>query len=375
MKNLTSPFILAFLLLLIGCTQENHTPENNNQYRLSGQVSGFEDSTMIYASASNEAIDSAMILNGQFVMEGELDYPTAIFLRTIEPSAYTTLWLEAGDLFLEGAADNFFNATVRGSSISEMEQQLQEKIDPIEALTDSLTNILMAHSMGRLELSEEERSKAIQEYQASEQEYMTVTQDFIKAHPDSYVSLRSLDVYKTTWGKAVTEALFAPIPDELKESPYGKNIQEYLDLAVSVEVGDAYSDFSMTSHTGEEVQLSDIKDKYVLLEFWASWCGPCRAENPQLVETYNLFKDKGFEILGVSLDLDQASWLAAIEKDGLPWPNVSDLKGDQNEAALMYGVSAIPDNFLIDPEGKIVERNLRGEDLREQLEEMFSVKN
>jgi len=127
----------------------------------------------------------------------------------------------------------------------------------------------------------------------------------------------------------------------------------------------------MEDENGKLKKLSDIKGKTVLLEFWASWCGPCRRENPNLVKTYENFSSKGFEIFAVSLDVDKDSWQKAIAKDGLNWKHVNDLKGQSNEASLIYGVSGIPDNFLISANGEIIGRNLRGESLNQKLKEIL----
>jgi len=130
-------------------------------------------------------------------------------------------------------------------------------------------------------------------------------------------------------------------------------------------------EISLNTPDGDVLKLSDLKGKYVLVDFWASWCKPCRRENPNVVKAYNKYKDKGFEILGVSLDRDRARWLQAIEADGLTWKHVSDLKYFQCEAAVTYGVSAIPFTVLVDREGKIIAQNLRGPSLERKLEELF----
>ena len=121
----------------------------------------------------------------------------------------------------------------------------------------------------------------------------------------------------------------------------------------------------------QQLDLSDLQGQAVYVDFWASWCGPCRKSNPELISVYEEYKDQGFAILGVSLDQDRNNWIKAIEKDQLPWENVSDLKGSENEASLIYNVNAIPDNVLIDENGIIVARTLRGEDLKKKLEEVF----
>jgi thiol-disulfide isomerase/thioredoxin len=132
-------------------------------------------------------------------------------------------------------------------------------------------------------------------------------------------------------------------------------------------------DFTQTDPDGKPVKLSDFRGKYLLLDFWASWCGPCRAENPNVVKAYNQYKDKNFTILSVSLDKEDAreAWLAAIKKDGMPWNHVSDLKYWKNEASVLYTIQAIPDNFLLSPEGKIIARGLRGEALAAKLAELL----
>lgn len=148
-------------------------------------------------------------------------------------------------------------------------------------------------------------------------------------------------------------------------------IESQLKMSASFIVGMEAPDFTMNTPDGQSLALSHFKGKILLVDFWASWCGPCRRENPHVVEAYNKYHGKGFEVLGVSLDRTREPWLAAIEKDGLIWHHVSDLKGWQNEAAQLYGVSSIPHTVLLDREGKIIARNLRGQMLDDKLKEIF----
>ena len=150
------------------------------------------------------------------------------------------------------------------------------------------------------------------------------------------------------------------------------DLQKTIEKTKAFTIGGEAPDFSQPSPEGEEIRLSDFRGKWVLVDFWASWCGPCRKENPNVVAMYNKYKDKGFEILGVSLDKTKDRWVNAIAKDKLTWPQISDLKGWRNEVAQLYGVRSIPHTILLDQEGKIVARNLRGRSLEEKLEEIFS---
>ena len=174
--------------------------------------------------------------------------------------------------------------------------------------------------------------------------------------------------------KANNFAVFAQhFIDEFKDSQpeAAADLQKQVDQMKSLLVGGTAPDFSQKTPEGEELKLSDLKGKVVLLDFWASWCGPCRRENPNVVRVYNKYKDKGFDILGVSLDKTKDRWLKAIEDDGLTWHHVSDLKGWQNKVAQAYGVSSIPHTVLLDEEGKIIATKLRAHTLEAKLREIF----
>ena len=157
----------------------------------------------------------------------------------------------------------------------------------------------------------------------------------------------------------------------MKSSALAKRLTAKLESVKNTSVGGAALDFTQNDLNGQPVQLSSFKGKYVLLDFWASWCKPCREENPSVLKAYNQFKDKNFTVLGVSLDAEDTEWKKAVKEDGMPWTQLSDLKGGENEAARMYGIEAIPANFLISPEGIIIAKDLRGEDLIKKLEEVI----
>lgn len=205
----------------------------------------------------------------------------------------------------------------------------------------------------------------------SKKERLEKAMDFVVENPNSIHSAYILSAYSTTWGKKKSKELFLNLSKENRNSEYGENISKYIEINKSTEIGDSYVDFEMENTKGVKRKLSEFKGKLVLLEFQASNCAPCRQENPNLIKTYEKYKPKGFELFAVSQDINKKSWMKAIEKDKLPWIQVSDLKGQSTLASLIYGINGIPDNFLIDKNGIIIGRNLRGEKLNEKLAEIL----
>lgn len=167
------------------------------------------------------------------------------------------------------------------------------------------------------------------------------------------------------------EKMYNSFSDDVKKGKFGKLANSLITTAKGTSIGYPAMDFTQNDADGKPISLSSFKGKYVLVDFWASWCGPCRAENPNVVKAYNEFKDKGFTILGVSFDSKKENWLKAVEKDKLTWTQVSDLGGWNNAVGKMYGIRSIPQNILIDKEGKIIAKNLRGEDLAAKLAEVL----
>jgi peroxiredoxin len=315
--------------------------KSSAEFSLTGKTRGIENGTMIYLdnadSQTIDLIDSTKVENNSFVFNTELpNSPLHVVLRTNNDSHYRFLWLENKSMTFDASQNDFENAIVTGSKVENSAQSLRKELENLS--------------------EENQRKKEI---------------EFIKKHPNSIVSAETLSTYLTTFGKNETKELFDLFSEENKLSKYGKIISSYLELKEQAEIGGQFIDFEMVDKNGELKKLSDLKGKIIFLDFWASWCAPCRKENPNLVKTYEKFKPKGFEIFAVSLDENKENWIKAIEKDKLNWYHVNDLKGNGNKASLIYGVEGIPDSFLIDQNGIIVARDLRGKELDKKLTELM----
>jgi len=248
---------------------------------------------------------------------------------------------------------------------------LQSQIKPVE---DKLNAILKEYQQAAPAKKNTPAYQAEIEkrYSSAVNEMTLLLRSFISKHPNSYISLLVLnDLTNPNSGIEVSSLtnLYKSLSESLKKTELGQTLGNRILTTSRTAIGTVAPDFTQNDPDGKPVKLSDFRGKYVLIDFWASWCGPCRKENPNVVRAYAQFKDKNFEILGVSLDNPNAknAWLNAIEKDNLTWKQVSDLQGWGNQAARLYGVEGIPQNFLIDPKGVIIAKNLRGEELIKTL--------
>ncbi len=311
-------------------------------FSLSGTTNSMQDDTVLFLDiGDHNLLDSTIVSDNTFEFKTELpESPVRGVLRTKDFSHYRFIWLEDEPMVFDANNTDFRNAKITGSESESLSQKLNE-----------LTKDIEPHS----------------------REQREIEQKFINDHPKSIVSANILAIYATTWGKEITQTLFQKLSEDNKNSKYGQKISTYIKLNKEPKIGERFADFEMTNPNGDIKKLSDNLGKLTLLEFWASWCGPCRKENPNLVKTYEKFSPEGFKIFAVSIDQDKKSWLKAIEKDHLIWQHVSDLNGDDNTAGLIYGVNGIPDNFLIDENGLIIGRNLRGEALDKKIEEIIKI--
>ncbi|MBL4677962.1 MAG: AhpC/TSA family protein [Mucilaginibacter sp.] len=384
MKKLLFP-ILALLPAL-------SFAQSAKDFSIKGKVANANANTkiyLVYAIGSNNVTDSSTVVNGDFSFKGAVADPVTatLFLdrKNLGFSKYVDVnfpdgkpsttadglafFLEQGNMNV-AIKDSANKADITGSQLNDDNKALKAQL---QTLTDK-AKALSAEAQKAT--SEQQRSPAFQntmqgKYKALQVEQKDILKNFVSSHPDSYISLLALSSYG---GPAPDvnelEPLFNTLSDNLKKSDGGRAMKAGLDGLKVTAIGSLAPDFTQNDVNGKPVSLSSFRGKYVLVDFWASWCGPCRQENPNVVKLFNKYKGKNFTILGVSLDKNtgKEAWLAAIKNDGLTWTQVSDLQFWNNLAAKLYNIQSIPANFLIDPQGKIVAKNLRGDDLDTALE-------
>ena len=339
-KNITTAMAMLPLLAIA----------QSNTYTLQGKFKSAAVAGKVYVQYYKQGVtkrDSASVEHGVFEFKGPSDGPQQIYMTFVSKDApkdkrmrnrdSRSMYLDRG-VILINITDSIKTAVIGGSAINTDHQKYEAVLKTKEGQDALLTT-------------------------------------FVKQNPDSYFSLLALlKLAGAYFDAAKVEPLFKGLSAGNRNSKEGQAFAASIAASKATVAGKVAPDFTHNDTNGKPVKLSDFKGKYVLLDFWASWCGPCRAENPKVLKAYNAFKDKNFTVLGVSVDRaeDRDKWLKAIKDDGMPWTQLNDADHtDLNGAGSLYAIKAIPSNFLIDPNGKIIAKNLRGEALEKKLEEVI----
>ena len=316
------------------------------------------------------------VQNGKFVINGDISEPGPAFLSLAEdlkpkdPSEFKQFVLDKGNITIV-VKDKLSTASISGSKANDDVLSYTAGQSPYMAKLTALNEAAERQSQLGVPLD-----SIIKMYHPSlkeaGRELIAYQKNYIAKNPSAFISALLLpEVSRASYDFFEADSSFSKLDANVRLSPTGKAISEYINSEKKTSVGAIAPEFTSADTTGKMLALSSLKGKYVLLDFWAAWCGPCRQENPNVVRAFQKFKDKGFTVLGVSLDRDRKDWLKGVRDDKLTWTHVSELKHFESPTAVLYGVVSIPRNFLLDPKGKIIARDLRGPDLQEKLEEIF----
>ena len=338
----------------------------SGNFRIKGTLKGMPDKTEIILQNEElnpEPIGTANSTGESFELKGEIKEPGLYKLSAKGSQQPLFIFLDPSDITIEGDFKSIQTSKISGSQTTFDFFQFNSSFSP---MIQKLSSIAQQINQGT---KDESVRKNYEQLVADANKY---ADEFIKSHSNSPVSpFVVLVMMQLSEDPMVMENRLAMISAQAKENYYGKMAAKLAADAKFGAVGTIAPDFTQKDVSGKDVKLSSFKGKYVLLDFWASWCGPCRQENPNVVNAFNNYKDKNFTVLGVSLDRARDPWLKAIQDDKLNWTQLSDLKFWNNEVAVQYKIQSIPQNYLIDPDGKIIGKNLRGEQLKMKLEAIF----
>jgi len=370
MKNIV--FIILLSIALFSC--QNNEKKGGHNFSIKGNIKGLADGKKILLFARNydngqaDSLTATVSKNGAFVLEGNIPNADIYYMGIEGKEGAIELVLEQKEMTLSGDINDLKAIQLKGSKGQDDFVALGEQVQAVYA-TEKII-------YPQLEKAQENEDKKAVDSLGKELESIylkagEVVKKYAIDHPTAlavpYMILNTI----FDLDAAEYQPIFNKFSDEVKNTQAGKILKDKLIVLSKTAVGNMAVDIQGLDPDGKNISLMEIKGKVTLIDFWASWCGPCRKENPNVVKMYNKYHAKGFEILSVSLDEKAESWKAAIMKDGLIWHHVSDLKGWKSDYATAYGIQAIPQTILLDSEGKIIGRNVMGEELDNMLMELL----
>lgn len=364
--------------MLMSCNKKSE-----NEYTITGTVDGIENGKMVFLEKNDEmglkAIDTVKVKDGKFKFVGNATEPKSHFIQVESIKGKVHFILENGDINVIVYKDSTFASKVSGTynndqlvEFNSVGKKIQEKMMAFQNQNQAvMQNAQQQNDTVTI-------NKLRKEFGVFQKELQTQAETYMATHPKSYITLLLIGatINQADANVKEIEKSFNALSSDLKNTDEGKEIEKILKKLTDVEIGEMAPEFSGPNPEGKIVSLKESLGKVTIIDFWASWCNPCRVENPNIVALYNEFHSQGLNIIGVSLDKEEEAkkWKEAIEKDKLTWNQVSNLKFWEDPIALRYGIKSIPQMFILDATGKIVAKDLRGDALKAKVQELLAVK-
>jgi len=375
MKNVFSIIIAGFLaMVVVSCSEPQNTKKEGN-FKLHVTITGMPDSTMVFLKERSDArwitLDSSLLKSEKSVLSGNIDSPDVYYLTIDNVRSAFPIFIEQGEINFMADIKNLRSYKVENSKThSDYENFMSNVLGSFDQKVQALGS---KYGIAQRNGDTAEVTRLENEYESIQNDKKNAMLNFVKENSNSVVGPYIIYANSYMFDLDQLEDAVNSTDKTLANNKYVKLLNDKVTTLKRVQIGQPFIDITQDDPKGNPVSLASVveKNRYVLVDFWASWCQPCRGENPNVVRAYQKYHDKGFTVFGVSFDTQKDNWIKAIHDDGLIWTHVSDLKGWGNAAGKLYGIQSIPQNILIGPEGKIIARNVRGRELQEKLKELM----